>query len=361
MKMFAFIYSFPPFQGGSGMGMYDLLSRLASEYSIDVLTFNHGGAKDIEKLNGMMVYRLSRWQVASIYPIPKPTLKNIRIFMAAYKKQHDIVYTRTRFFFTTFIGLIVSYLKGIPMVHTEPGSCYLETGNKCIDCIAWIWDNTIGRMVANRARCIGVSYESAKMMVRLGAEDIEVITNGVNQVVFKPPVVTKKNIKPCVLYVGRLKWTKGADILNDVAEMLDGTVSFMAAGSGEYPMNKKIKLLGQLSPVKLAECMQSADILVLPSRMEGLPRVVQEAMCCRLPVVATDVGGTRELIEHGKTGYLTKVDAKDICDKITVLVNDRILRDRMGLYAYWESRKYLWNSTVNKYKGVFYESIHSRY
>jgi glycosyltransferase involved in cell wall biosynthesis len=50
--------------------------------------------------------------------------------------------------------------------------------------------------------------------------------------------------------------------------------------------------------------MQAADAFVLPSLWEGLPMVLQEAGACSLPVVATDVPGSREVVVHGRTGLL---------------------------------------------------------
>lgn len=63
--------------------------------------------------------------------------------------------------------------------------------------------------------------------------------------------------------------------------------------------------------------LRAADLLVLPSHREGLPNVVLEAMACGLPCVAADVSGTRDLVQHGRTGYTyAPDDAESLCQAV---------------------------------------------
>jgi len=271
------------------MGMYDLLKRLAEcdDYRITVVTFNYDGSgvPEIETLDGMQVFRLSCWRVAHIYPLPKPTLRNWVLLKESCDGDYDIVYTRTRFFFSTLLGLCVSWWKRLPMLHTEPGSGYVGHDKWWATLIARIWDWTIGRVVARRATCVGVSKASSEFIKGLGAKSAVTIYNGVDHSIFYPASHPVQNNPVRVLYAGRLEWTKGIDILNDVALQLDGKVHISVAGDGEYPTGDKVECLGHLTPEQLADEMRKSDIFLLPSRMEGLSRVVQEAMACGLPVV----------------------------------------------------------------------------
>ena len=61
---------------------------------------------------------------------------------------------------------------------------------------------------------------------------------------------------------------------------------------------------GRLSQADLAHAMREAAVFCLPTEMEGLPRVVFEAMAAGLPVVASNVSGIPEIVDHGKTGFL---------------------------------------------------------
>ena len=73
------------------------------------------------------------------------------------------------------------------------------------------------------------------------------------------------------------------------------------------------------------------DIFVLPSHREGFPRVAMEAAAMTLPVVTTDVRGCRQVVEHGRTGFIVPVsDACALAQAISTLGDDPDLRSRMG-------------------------------
>jgi glycosyltransferase involved in cell wall biosynthesis len=75
----------------------------------------------------------------------------------------------------------------------------------------------------------------------------------------------------------------------------------------------------------------AADIAVLPSHREGLPKSLLEAMACGLPIVATDTSGCREVVADGVNGLLVPVrDARALADAILRLARDPALRARMG-------------------------------
>jgi len=80
--------------------------------------------------------------------------------------------------------------------------------------------------------------------------------------------------------------------LEDVAASLD--------------LSEEVRFLGQLAGDDVAHLFQATDIALLTSRVEGLPTALLEAMACGCAVVATDVGGTAELVEHGATGLLVE-------------------------------------------------------
>ena len=84
-----------------------------------------------------------------------------------------------------------------------------------------------------------------------------------------------------------------------------------------------------------------ADVFVLPSYTEAFPVSILEAMQFALPVVASNVGGVSAEVEDGVNGYLLggnhpvmlntfRPDAKEIADKLEMLLNDSVLRSNMG-------------------------------
>src|SRR6202011_4083955 len=77
--------------------------------------------------------------------------------------------------------------------------------------------------------------------------------------------------------------------------------------------------------------LSAFDVTVLPSHTEGLPNVVLEAFAAGVPVVATAVGGTPEVVEDGVNGYLVPAgDPVSLAEKIALLLRSEALRREMG-------------------------------
>jgi glycosyltransferase involved in cell wall biosynthesis len=94
-----------------------------------------------------------------------------------------------------------------------------------------------------------------------------------------------------------------------------------------------VRLLGNVQHRQLPGILKSADLFVLPSRYEGHPKTLIEAMACGLPVVGTDVPGIREIIQHGENGYLCGTSPEEIREAIRVILGDSERRVRMGRNA----------------------------
>jgi len=81
----------------------------------------------------------------------------------------------------------------------------------------------------------------------------------------------------------------------------------------------------------MPEIFARADITYLPSYSEGMPKVLIEAAACGVPLVATDIPGSRDIARHEENGLLVPVkDAGRLADAIERLLRDRELRARMG-------------------------------
>jgi glycosyltransferase involved in cell wall biosynthesis len=93
-----------------------------------------------------------------------------------------------------------------------------------------------------------------------------------------------------------------------------------------------IHLLGRRGD--MPEVLSALDVFVLPSESEGMSNAILEAMAMRLPVVATDVGGAREQMAEGQTGFLVDYpDSAALAAKVTRLLEDPALRERVGSAA----------------------------
>ena len=125
-----------------------------------------------------------------------------------------------------------------------------------------------------------------------------------------------------VLFVGRFAFNKGIDLLFEAAERLndeEGPNKFHFLFGGRGPLWDKyteenrfanVELLGFINDVRLKSLYEECDVFVLPTRFEGMPTAVLEAMAHAKPVIVSDTGATSELVDS-KNGWLIPVGSVD--------------------------------------------------
>ena len=154
--------------------------------------------------------------------------------------------------------------------------------------------------------------------------------------------------QPEVLFAGALERHKALDVLLDawvdvVRKISAARLTIVGTGSLADELQRQVERAGLASCVaflgsvprdELRVLLDRSSCLVLPSRSEGLGRVVLEAMARARPVVASRVGGVVELVEDGRTGYLVRPDdAPDLARAITDVLCDIARAERFGLEA----------------------------
>lgn len=131
-------------------------------------------------------------------------------------------------------------------------------------------------------------------------------------------VLEEKSIGPRILFVGRLHRVKRVDLLLRAFHQLhenNPCMRLYILGDGEeheqitaltnsLDLCDSVHFLGFVHRRTVLKMMKQSDVLVLPSKVEGNPRVLIEAMICKIPIVATNVPGIRDIMQHMKTGYL---------------------------------------------------------
>jgi len=155
------------------------------------------------------------------------------------------------------------------------------------------------------------------------------IFNPIDLEKFKPMERQGKGRNFRILFVGRITEQKGIDILIGVVKNLSRTsifknLHFTIAGSGELEslvdnLQKKfsnIDFLGHVSQNNMPQLYSSSDVIIVPSRWEGLPNVILEAQSCGIPVIASNISGSNEIIINGKTGFLVENKPDEFVSKI---------------------------------------------
>lgn len=137
-----------------------------------------------------------------------------------------------------------------------------------------------------------------------------------------------------LLYVGRISSEKQIDHLKPILERVPGTrLALVGDGPARADLERHFestpaKFMGYLQGQALSEAYASADIFVFPSALETFGLVVVEAMAAGLPVVASRVGGVREVVQEGRTGYTFEVG--DIDAMISGVLQIAASRERIA-------------------------------
>ena len=164
-------------------------------------------------------------------------------------------------------------------------------------------------------------------------------------------------------FLGRLDPIKRIGDLIEAMTMLDERFELQVYGEGSDRSRIEVVVvrLDLSDRVKSARAtanpqaaIASMDILVLPSKAEGFGLVLIEAMAARVPVVATDVPGIRDVVKHEQTGLLVPVASPDeLARAIRRIAEDDALRKRLTEAAYEDvQRRFSWPAVLRQYRGV---------
>lgn len=132
--------------------------------------------------------------------------------------------------------------------------------------------------------------------------------------------------KKVVLFLHRLSKRKGADMIMPVAKKFetDPSVLFLVAGTGPLEnmiQGNNIKRIGEVSQRDVPMYFSAADVFFMPSEEEGFPHVILEAMAMGAPIVASDVGGVREITPPKLAEYIIPQNPKLFAEKIKTLLD----------------------------------------
>jgi len=161
-----------------------------------------------------------------------------------------------------------------------------------------------------------------------------------------------------MLFVGRVSKEKNLDVLVSATRKLAETrtpARPIIVGDGPY-MAEMRRLLpdaiftGYLGGEDLAAAYASADLFVFPSTTDTFGNVVLEAQASGIPAIVSDIGGPRDLVQHGKDGFVTRaLDAAELAEAIRRLVDDPSLRAHMGTAARGRVESRDWTEAFEKF------------
>ena len=212
---------------------------------------------------------------------------------------------------------------------------------------------------------------------------VRVVGNGIDDSAMARRAAFDKprGIQTVVLYSGRLVERKGIrELLAAIPEVLrsEPNVLFVIVGgpppltgdevkaqwlgAEHAPFAMHVQFTGWQSPVNVAKWYEAADILVAPSRYEPFGMVVLEGMLYGLAVLAADVGGPSEILEHGRTGLLFPAcDVRALSSALLWLIEHPVERQDIGRAGAHRIReRWLWKGKVPSMLSVYQELVSPR-
>ncbi|BAO77121.1 glycogen synthase [Winogradskyella sp. PG-2] len=399
MKALFFTREFPPYvYGGAGVHVEYLASELSKLMEMEVRAF---GDQDITN-NSMSVkgfpYENSAFDNAN--DKLKAVFKTLStgLSMTSDEIDADIVHCHT--WYSHFAGIMAKLCYGTPLVVTthslEPLRPWKrEQLGRGYDASSWVEKTAI-----EMADClIAVSEETKEDVLKhfnVDENKIEVVYNGIDLKEYV--VVNETNVldeyaidknKPYVLFVGRITRQKGIIHLVNAIKYIDGnTQVILCAGAPDTPKiakemedavaeasktrNNIVWIDKMLDKKDVIQLYSHADVFCCPSIYEPFGIINIEAMACETAVVASAVGGIKEVVVDGETGLLINLEqqtsapfepvnpdefSKDLAEGVNKVINDKKLQNKMAKNGRKRVEEFFDWTAIAKQTEAIYKSL----
>ncbi|MEW6028203.1 MAG: glycosyltransferase family 4 protein [Chloroflexota bacterium] len=370
MRILIINSEYPPIGGGAGNASANIAYNLASlGHEVDVLTAHFSNLPRLEQRDGVTVYRIPALrrkldrsgaleQLAFILSASFWTLGRAR------RNRPNA----TLAFFGVPSGAVVWLLKKlyrVPYIVSLRGGDVpgfrpydFKTYHKLIGPFLRVIWHDASTVIANSRglRDLARAFDSFI--------EIPIIPNGVDVTRYMP--ANRDWLPPRIFSVGRVVHQKGLDLgLRALAQLKDLEWEWRIAGDGlqmdslkslarELGIADRVTFLGWQSREDLIEWYHQANLFLFPSRHEGMPNAVLEAMASGLPVIATRIAGNEELVVEGETGFLVQTENVDeLRDALRNMLTDSALREKMGAASRQRvEQTYTWQKVAEAYQAI---------
>lgn len=276
----------------------------------------------------------------------KFSLSDVFAFVALWRlfRRHRYSFVQTHTPKASFLGLPAARLTGTPALYTVHGSLYFGDNGRLANLLGWLFE----RWCCSWAHQVLVqSSEDEHVLSRVRicpARKLRFVGNGVELGRFTgSSTVVEAGEKPVVLMVSRLVREKGCLDYIELARRLSGRATFVHVGPMEHDQtdalsraeldeaSEAVTFVGAVDDIR--PYLASADIFVLPSYREGIPRAAIEAAATGRPVVAYDVRGVREVIDRSTGLLVARGDCAALAAVVARLIDDPGTRRALGEYC----------------------------
>lgn len=277
-----------------------------------------------------------RWSAGKMENLLKLVIGYVNAFKLIANGHYQAIETFTHH--GNLIGIPLAWLAGIPKRVASHRGRFKSLSSWQVHLHTWIVNSSMTScLVTNSQRTFAQALEEG-----IHPQKMLVITNGIRLPDIKPETHQQvrdelgiKDNEHIVLSVGRLRFEKGHTFLLKAAALVLQALPdthFVLAGDGtlraeleeetmRLKINARVRFLGtRYDAIRL---MSAADVFALPSRTEGMPNALLEAMGSGIAVVAFRVGGVEEIIQDEQNGLL--VDPEDVPSLATAII--RLLKN----------------------------------
>ena len=282
------------------------------------------------------------------------------IYKQMISDKPDIIHTIGLRSFQSMIAWLVSKKYNIPLVVSDQGGLTTHPFQKesgiIFKLIVKIQNILIKKIIKNSSSiCAANEYEKEIFLSLHEKSKIKIIRNGVNL----DSLISTKNFKNTykinskfILFVGRFSKSKGINTLIDAIHMIKNELKsrnvrlvIMGVDFGYekemFQSIEKLNLINEIIVIKnpprddVISAYGESEFLILPSRWELSPLVPLESFAFKRPVISTNSHGIPYTVKNNKNGLLVEPEnPKQLSDTILKLLDDTVLRDKLGLEGY---------------------------
>jgi len=372
-------YFYPQIGGGVEKVVYEVSKRLVKMgCEVSVITLGSRRSIDIYVVDDVTVYRLPSIDLTGIVGLQLSLPRNVRDALCIAKDfAPDVIHAHNLFFTTSLLAVLIKKICTQRLIVTahlgDIHNLALTGRGKAL--VAMAYERLLGYIVlAASDKVIAVSQAVRQHLLAIGAlsKKVAVIPNGVDLKEFNSAVNTIGDREVNVIFVGRLLPNKGLIYLVEAARLvidkgLEG-IKFRIVGDGPFRtqlenlikrkgLDQYFDFLGRVPSV--SEILREGGIFVRPSLTEGMPLTILEAMASQLPIIATRVAGTSELVIQNETGLLVEPgNVQQLGDAILRLAGSPELAQRLGQNARafierYYAQRYSWEATASNTLSVY--------
>ena len=367
MRILILNSEYPPIGGGAGNASAHIVAQLdRMGHTISIVTSRFGSLPHREEQDGATIYRIPGIRQRQDRSTP---LEQVMFILSASLWTMRLIPRFQPQAVLAFFGVpsgaaawLIKKLYNIPYIVSLRGGDvpgfrpydFRLYHKLAAPFLRVIWKNAAAVVAnSNGLRQLAQAFDTSF--------EIPVIPNGIDLDSYKTAI--RDWAFPRLFSAGRIVHQKGLDIaMHALGGLKELHWEWQIAGDGpqmpalqslarQLGIGDRVRFLGWQSREGLMKCYQQANTFLFPSRHEGMPNAMLEAMASGLPVVASCIAGNEELVDDGITGYLVPAeDVDSLQTALKKLLSDPALREQMGRASrQYVEANYSWETTARQY------------